>query len=145
MNAAKAEEEVERIMKTVDTNHSGSIDYTGNFFRIYFPVVLFAFYRFRFHSQWHRTSEFVIASINRENLLSKQKLETAFKMFDKVSFYFYMKKTTKKLKDGSGSISIDEIKEIFGSYGNSISDKVWKEIIQEVDDNSDGQVKIQAF
>lgn len=29
MNAAKAEEEVERIMKTVDTNHSGSIDYTG--------------------------------------------------------------------------------------------------------------------
>lgn len=30
MNAAKAEEEVERIMKTVDTNHSGSIDYTGN-------------------------------------------------------------------------------------------------------------------
>ena len=47
--------------------------------------------------------------------------------------------------DGSGSISIDEIKEIFGSYGNSISDKVWKEIIKEVDDNSDGQVKIQAF
>ena len=29
MNAAKAEEEVDRIMKTVDSNHSGSIDYTG--------------------------------------------------------------------------------------------------------------------
>lgn len=29
MNAAKAEEEVERIMKTCDSNRSGSIDYTG--------------------------------------------------------------------------------------------------------------------
>jgi calcium-dependent protein kinase len=61
-------------MKTVDKNESGEIDY----------------------------SEWVMATINRESLLSKQRLEMAFKMFD---------------KDGSGSISIDEIKEIFGGVG----------------------------
>lgn len=34
---------------------------------------------------------------------------------------------------------------MFGSYGHQISDKVWKEIIQEVDENSDGQVKLIIF
>lgn len=47
----------------------------------------------------------------------------AFKMFD---------------KDGSGSISIDEIKEIFGGVGQNISEKVWKDLMKEVDDNNDG-------
>jgi calcium-dependent protein kinase len=40
-----------------------------------------------------------MATINREKLLSKEKLEIAFKMFD---------------KDGSGNISIVELKENFG-------------------------------
>lgn len=40
-------------------------------------------------------SEFVIASMNEKNLLSNNKLQTAFKMFD---------------KDGGGTISIDEVK-----------------------------------
>jgi calcium-dependent protein kinase len=34
MNAVDAEEEVERIMKTVDTNNSGAIDYTGECFAL---------------------------------------------------------------------------------------------------------------
>lgn len=49
------------------------------------------------------------------------------------------------LKDGSGTISIEEIKEMFGSYGHSISDKVWKEIILEVDENEDGQAILLGF
>jgi Ca2+-binding EF-hand superfamily protein len=40
-----------------------------------------------------------MATINREKLLSKEKLETAFKMFD---------------KDDNGSISVSELKENFG-------------------------------
>jgi len=43
-------------------------------------------------------------------------------------------------KDGSGSISIDEIKGIFGSDETAVSDEVWKELLAEVDANGDGSV-----
>jgi calcium-dependent protein kinase len=43
-------------------------------------------------------------------------------------------------KDGSGSISIDEIKGIFGSSEAAVSDEVWKELLDEVDANGDGSV-----
>lgn len=56
MSKEEAIKEVENIMKMVDTNNSGEIDY----------------------------SEFVTASINRQKLLSKNKLDIVFKMFDKV-------------------------------------------------------------
>lgn len=58
MSQEDAIKEVDNIMKVVDTNNSGEIDY----------------------------SEFVTASINRKKLLSKEKLEIVFKMFDKVFF-----------------------------------------------------------
>jgi calcium-dependent protein kinase len=69
-----------------------------------------------------------MATINKNNLLSKERLETAFKMFD---------------KDGSGKISIPELKENFG--GDKVPDSVWKEIIREVDDNEDGEISYQEF
>ena len=53
-------------------------------------------------------SEFVVASLNEKNLLSNSKLKAAFKMFD---------------KDGGGSISTDEIKQVL-SYGQNIDDSV---------------------
>ena len=52
-----AEKEVNAIMESVDTDGSGSIEY----------------------------SEFVIATVNRKKLLSNENLEHAFAMFDKVS------------------------------------------------------------
>lgn len=52
------EAEVEKIMGLVDANNSGVLDY----------------------------SEFVVATMNKKNMLSKQKLEKAFKMFDTVFF-----------------------------------------------------------
>lgn len=39
--------------------------------------------------------------------------------------------------DGSGTISIDEIKKIFGGAGN-VSETVWNDLIEEIDDNKDG-------
>lgn len=59
MPKEEAIKEVDNIMKIVDTNNSGEIDY----------------------------SEFVTACINRQKLLSKEKLEIVFKMFDKVNFF----------------------------------------------------------
>lgn len=76
MHPAQAQEEVDRIMTCVDTNKSGKIDY----------------------------SEFVMATCNRHNMLSKEKLSTVFKMFD---------------KDGSGSLSTDEIKKLFNAQNTN--------------------------
>ena len=137
MNDFQAEEEVDKIMKSVDKNNSGAIDYTG---------FLWLSFALKF------STEFVISTINRENLLSKQRLEMAFKMFDKVKkIIFFLKKSFKIQKkciiiakqDGSGSLSISELKDVFG--GEKISNEIWKDIVKEVDDNGDGEVILLIF
>ncbi|KAM3146719.1 Protein kinase domain containing protein [Paramecium bursaria] len=74
-------------------------------------------------------SEFVLATFNKLKLVEDKRLEQAFKMFD---------------KDGSGTISIDELKIIFGNSKN-ISDRVWKDLVKEVDQNEDGQISFKEF
>ena len=93
-------EETSKIMEQADTDGSGFIDY----------------------------SEFLVASMNKNTLLSKNNLETAFKTFD---------------RDGSGSISTDELKTVIGDA--NIKDTVWQEIIKEVDEDSNGEVDINEF
>ena len=70
--------EVDRIFALVDVDKSGEIDF----------------------------SEFVTATVNRSNLLSEEKLLSAFNIYD---------------KDKNGSISIEEIKEVLG-VGKKISE-----------------------
>ena len=67
-----SEKEAERIMQEVDLDKSGTIDY----------------------------NEFILAALNRQKVLNKEKLEATFKMFD---------------KDGNGKISADEIRSILGN------------------------------
>ena len=74
-------------------------------------------------------SEFVLATMNRQKLLSREKLDSAFKAFD---------------IDGSGTISADELKGILGRYHN-YDDNMWKEIIREVDTNGDGVIDLREF
>ena len=62
-----AEEEVDRIMSVADIDGSGEIDY----------------------------SEWLVATLNKKNLITDENLEKAFRYFD---------------KDMSGVISIDELK-----------------------------------
>lgn len=45
------------------------------------------------------------------------------------------------VKDGSGTLSINEIKDLFGTH-SGISENVWKDMLSEVDDNGDGSVNI---
>lgn len=69
-------------------------------------------------------TEFVMATMNEKNLNSNDKLMQAFKMFD---------------KDGSGTITADEIKEVLG-FDSSIDKKTIEGIIKEVDQNGDGEI-----
>lgn len=95
------EAEVDRIMGQVDTDGSGEIDY----------------------------SEFVAASMNRNKLLSRERLEAAFKAFD---------------IDGSGTISADELKALLGK-NHAYGDDMWVDIIREVDQNGDGVIDLREF
>lgn len=96
-----AKDEVDRIFELVDVDHSGEIDF----------------------------SEFVTATVSREQMLQDDKLEAAFKVYD---------------KDGSGSISTEEIKDIIG-VGKKIPTSVWEEVVMEVDANGDGEVSLDEF
>ena len=68
-----------------------------------------------------------MATINREKMLSKNRLLTIFKIFD---------------KDGSGTISVQELKENFGS---KITDEAWKEMIAEVNKNGEEEISYKEF
>lgn len=96
-----AEAEADRIMREVDVDGSGEIDY----------------------------SEYVIATMNRNKLLSKERLEAAFRAFD---------------TDGSGTISIAEIRLMLGQ-AKGLDDEVFRKMIQEVDTNGDGVIDRREF
>lgn len=96
-----AEEEVDRILKMADADGSGEIDY----------------------------SEWIVATTDKKRLLSNEKLEAAFNLFD---------------KDGSGSISANEVKDVLG-VGKNIDEKVWNDIVMEVDANGDGEISFLEF
>ena len=48
-------------------------------------------------------------------------------------------------KDGSGTISQDEIKEVLGFNGSGLSQKQIEDIIKEVDENGDGEIQFDEF
>jgi len=95
------DQEVDELFNKVDADGSGEIEY----------------------------SEFVVATLNEKNLLSNNKLQTAFKMFD---------------KDGGGTISIQEIKEVL-SFGQNLDENVIQQIIKQVDANGDGEISYEEF
>ena len=69
-------------------------------------------------------SEFIAASVNKSKLLTKERMKQAFDHFD---------------KNHSGFINLQEIKTIL-DQGKKIEDRVWKQMIQEVDINGDGEI-----
>jgi calcium-dependent protein kinase len=73
--------------------------------------------------------EFLLASMKDESIFSKQNLKEAFNYLD---------------KDGSGEISLDEIKAVLNET-KVISDEAWHKIITEVDKNGDGVISFDEF
>lgn len=93
--------EVDRIMLEVDIDGNGCIDYT----------------------------EFVTATMSRQQLLNRERLELAFRAFD---------------ADDSGSISAAELKQMLGKSMKG-DDTMWAELIAEVDVNNDGEIDFEEF
>nr|AHW46386.1 MSP [Paramecium caudatum] len=96
----KAKHLVDEIFQKVDSNNSGKISYT----------------------------EFLVASAKQNTLLSKTKIDQAFKMFD---------------KDGNGVISRQELQDIM--CGVDMENQNWNQIIGQCDKNGDGNIQYEEF
>ena len=90
-----AEQIVEKVMKNIDLNQSGKVDFT----------------------------EFLVAAMNEEKMLTKTKIQQTFKIID---------------LDGDGYISKDEVEYIMGDIDLSI----WNDFLKDCDDDDDGRVLI---
>lgn len=97
----EAIDEVDAIFREVDIDGNGEIEFT----------------------------EWVVASIDKNSLLTQDKLETAFSLFD---------------KDGNGTIDASEVKATLAG-GNDIDDKVWEELINEVNVKRKGEIDFGEF
>ncbi len=73
--------------------------------------------------------EFLSAFIDKEKILKEENLKDTFMLFD---------------KDFSGKISTNEIKNILGK-GSIVSDEVWKNIMNSIDENGDGEISFKEF
>ena len=73
-------------------------------------------------------TEFVVATIDKKKLLSKENVQASFQAFD---------------VNKRGSISIDDLASMLGP--SSLREDLWKELINEVTQNSSGTVNINEF
>jgi len=77
-------------------------------------------------------TEFIAATMEQNMYLKEENLRSAFKMFD---------------KDGSGKISITEMKQALGAEleGQPDDDDEWNQLIREVDIDGDGEIDFEEF
>lgn len=104
-NTFLSDKEIDEIFNRVDCDGTGEIEY----------------------------SEFVVASMTEEDLLSTPRLRKAFQLFD---------------KDNGGSITIDELREIFAFFnkaGADLDDVYVEKIIVAIDADGTGDVSFEEF
>ena len=99
MPEEEAREVVEQVLAAADMDGSGFIDFT----------------------------EFVAGSMSPKVLLSKRRLEQAFKSLD---------------RDGSGAITLAELRTGLGLESNQ---ELWEKLASEVDQNGDGEIDQEEF
>lgn len=68
--------------------------------------------------------------MDRTKIVTDQKLESAFKLFD---------------KQGHGFINAMEIKEVLGRDMSNTDNEIWNAIVREVDLNGDGKISLDEF
>ncbi len=72
----------------------------------------------------------MIGAVDIKYMLKEETLMEIFKMFD---------------IDGGGSITADEIKSILGAGMNNISDKEFQMILDDADEDGNGEIEFDEF
>lgn len=97
------EEEADHIFQIADINKNGTLEF----------------------------SEWCTATMDKDLMLTKPKLEATFKMFD---------------KNNGGSISFDELRSVLqGDNPDEFTDEVFKELINQIDINGNGEIDFKEF
>ena len=103
----EAREEVDAIFKEVDLDGNGEIEF----------------------------SEWVVASIDKNSLITDEKLKMAFGLFD---------------KDGGGTIDSKEVKSTLTGFSGESQmteeeNRIWTELVNEVDLDGNGEIDFYEF
>ena len=98
----KSDSSIEGLLKNIDSDNNGYIGF----------------------------EEFLIASINKEKILTEKNLKLAFNVFD---------------RDKSGGISQNELKYILGEHNVNAKEYLWQKMIEQIDLNQDGQISYEEF
>jgi calcium-dependent protein kinase len=74
--------------------------------------------------------EFLRAGLDKEKILTEDNLKTAFKLFD---------------INTRNKVSPTELKQVLGNGSDNIDDHVWKELVNDIDLNKDGEISFDEF
>jgi calcium-dependent protein kinase len=130
--------ELKAIFKELDENGDGTLSYDEikNGFKKYYKNEKIAEKELeeiikkidQDNNEYIEWEEFIRATVNLDTLLTEENLKIAFKTFD---------------KDNSGILDAEEIKTALGIMDSD--SEIIKEIINEIDQNGDGQISFEEF
>lgn len=137
--------QLEDTFKLIDTDSNGLIskdELHEGYKRIYWGRLSEEEIRLEVDMLWEQAdvdgsgeidyTEWSLATANKEALLTEKRLKQAFSLFD---------------IDNSGFITADELRQVMNPLitGQKTTDDEWKKLIEEVDENGDGQISFDEF
>ena len=102
LSEEESEKEVNRLMNIIDVDGNGFIEY----------------------------EEFLRAGLNKTKIITKENLETSFKLYD---------------INKRGKINARELGMVLGQGDDNIKEEVWQELIDEADIDKDGEINFNDF
>jgi len=121
LGLAATDAEAEDMINEIDLDRSGSIDIEGAE-----ANTLSLFFGFYDHMSLTMVIEFIkMMTVEMKPTNIEAELKSAFAVFD---------------RDGSGTISGDEIAKVMKSFGENLTDEELGIMLREVDKNGDGHI-----
>ena len=102
LSQEEAEKEVNRLMSIIDVDGNGFIEY----------------------------EEFLRAGLNKEKIITKENLETSFRLYD---------------INRRGKVNAKELGMVLGQGDDNMGEEVWQELIDEADIDKDGEINFNDF